>query len=94
MTSSNKDLIEARRFSAYPNPAYDQLTVELEGFEDQRLRLQLYSLTGQLMAEEQLPRDGANFVQHQLDMSALPAGVYLLKIQGQERVWTREVVKQ
>jgi len=94
MTSNNKDLTEARRFSAYPNPAYDQLTVELEGFEDQRLRLQLYSLTGQLMVEEQLPRDGVNFVQHQLDMSALPAGVYLLKVQGRARVWTREVVKQ
>ena len=94
MTSSNEDLTEARRFSAYPNPAHRQLTVELQGFKAQELRLQLYSLTGQLMAEEQLPHGGGTLIQHEMDVSALPAGVYLLKVQGQERVWTREVVKQ
>jgi len=94
MTSSNEDLTNARRFSAYPNPAHNQLTVELQGFEAQELHLQLFSLTGQLMAEERIPHNGTSFIQHELDISALPAGVYLLKVQGQERVWTREVVKQ
>ncbi len=94
MTTSNEDLTEARRFSAYPNPAHSQLTVELQGFGHQELHLQLYSLTGQLMAEERLSHDGRTFLQHELDISALPAGVYLLRVQGQERAWTREVVKQ
>jgi len=47
-----------------------------------------------LMTAERLPHDGSGFIQHELDMSALPAGIYLLKVQGQDRVWTREVVKQ
>jgi len=94
VTTSNEDLTEARRFSAYPNPAHNELTVELQGFEAQELHLQLFSLTGQLMTAERLPHDGSGFIQHELDMSALPAGIYLLKVQGQDRVWTREVVKQ
>jgi hypothetical protein len=94
MTSSNEHLQAARRLSVYPNPASSHLQVELQGFDSQELLLQLYNLTGQLIQEVPLQHTGQAFIQHQMDISTVPSGLYLLKIQGENKVWTREVVKQ
>ena len=92
-TTSNEDLTEARRFSAYPNPATDHFIVELQGFEAQDLDVQIYSLAGQLMTNESIQHNGTSLLKHEVNISTLPSGVYLLKVQGQDKVWTREIVK-
>jgi hypothetical protein len=93
LTNSNKDILSAQRFSAYPNPTSDLLTVELQGFESAPLNLQLFATTGQLLLTKRLNHQGQVFYTEQLDVSQLPSGLYYLKVQTKDRVWTTDVVK-
>jgi hypothetical protein len=93
-TTSNESVEKAQRLSVYPNPASSLLNVELQGFEAQELQLQIFSLTGQLVLSEMIDHDGAEFMTTNVNVSQLPGGAYLLKVQGQDRVWSRELIKQ
>jgi Secretion system C-terminal sorting domain len=64
---------KARQIS--PNPAHDQLQLDLPG--DGPSELQLLDLQGRLLREASLPAG-----QHSLPVSDLESGVYLLRIQG------------
>jgi len=57
----------------YPNPAGERLNIELSSTG--RIRFELYSIMGQLIHEGDL--DGGRAL---LDLSACPAGIYLLKL--------------
>ncbi|MEX1132385.1 MAG: alpha/beta hydrolase-fold protein, partial [Flavobacteriales bacterium] len=60
--------------SIHPNPSADRVLVEVPGNHPQRLML--FNSTGRLLGE--------HTVQHRmdLDVSALPAGVYLFRLEG------------
>ncbi|RME92095.1 MAG: T9SS C-terminal target domain-containing protein [Bacteroidetes bacterium] len=81
-------LREGERIHLYPNPSRGLLQVTLEGF-DQPGELLLYDLTGRPLYRAAVQ----NRVQS-LELSALPAGIYWLRIINGERSWTRQVVKQ
>ena len=66
----------------------------MQGFENQQLQIQVFSMAGQLMLTEVIDHDGGAFVNTNINIAQLPAGAYLLKLQGAERVWTRELIKQ
>ena len=75
----------------YPNPVSDELTVDLQNVGDFPTDLQLFSPSGQLI--RQLHRDVANG-RTTIDMSALPAGTYLLRIVNEAGFATRLIGKQ
>lgn len=64
-------------FSMFPNPAEDQLQLSTTNREAQTL--QIFSSNGQVVLEVKLP---AHISNHQLDISALSAGVYFVKMAG------------
>jgi len=57
----------AANFSVYPVPAQGEITIETEGFA----KAELYNLMGQMLMESQQPK---------MNIEALPAGSYLLKV--------------
>lgn len=71
----------------YPNPAYNQLNIELEGRIEE---LAIYNAQGQLM----LMKIGNNDLS-QVDISALQAGAYYIKlrIKGEKGYLTQKFVK-
>ena len=67
---------ETRGFRAYPNPASETLTVEMEGTWS---LVRIYDFTGRhihVPVREQGPKKVV------LDISRLPAGIYLVKVSG------------
>lgn len=66
--------VEASLLSIHPNPTEGQVFVEVAGMEP--VRIMVLSSTGQLLLEQ--------LVQGRtpLDVSALPAGVYLIRLEG------------
>ena len=76
---------------AWPNPTPGRVVVELEGFRSQKIRLQVLSLTGQVLQEQQFLHDGAG-TQKELNLEAYPKGLYIIRLQGEDGVWVREVV--
>lgn len=80
------DVTDAR-VMLFPNPAHDRLTVECE---EPIRQYEVFSLTGDLVIQTK-----DVFVnQLELDVKALPAGVYLLRLTSDRAVLTRRFVKQ
>ncbi len=70
----------------FPNPARDWLTINLFSPQAGQAYIQAFSFTGQLVLEQELGvLPGAS--RHQLPVSGLPSGTYLLKISaGREQL--------
>lgn len=77
-----------------PNPASDELKMLIQSDENMPgVRLALYSQTGQLVSRQRLDVQ-AGLSGYRLDLSQLPAGVYLLQLQRGSRGTSIQVVKQ
>lgn len=74
---------QEKRFAIFPNPAEDQLTIQSPegGFH-----YQLHDLTGRLLLS------GNGEGQEQISVSALPAGVYMLRLQSDSQTITQKVI--
>ncbi|HNG89791.1 MAG TPA: T9SS type A sorting domain-containing protein, partial [Saprospiraceae bacterium] len=79
-----------RHFSLLPNPAQDQFTLSLQLAAPERIRISLTDLSGQLIFQQS--RQAAQ-VSLPIQVQALPAGTYLLRIELSEGYFTRQVVK-
>lgn len=75
---------EGRPLIAFPQPARDRLYVrcDLRG----ALRMRLHDLQGRLLLDE--GSDAIRLVESGLDISQVPAGLYLLQIEAAQRVHT------
>lgn len=89
--SSVHDLTKYPQIELYPNPAKNQLHIQLSGIDQQPTDMQIFSLSGQLVKRESILSNE----QHTADISALPNGVYILKlasIDGKNALHSRFVV--
>lgn len=67
----------------YPNPADDVLFID----SDQALEIQIFNLNGKLVLKQQL-------LNRQIDISGLPAGIYILEVQDDDLTEQIKFVKQ
>ena len=78
-------------FSIYPNPAVDEVTVQIHPFIGETVDLKIYNLNGQVVQQKYFP-----IVEHaseRLNISTLDAGTYIVEIQsGGQRVSKKLVV--
>lgn len=83
-----------RLFSTYPNPTKDLLNVELHGFSNRNLQLQLFNNLGQLVYDERIYTRSATFV-HQINTMELATGVYFLKMEDENgQMWNKQIFKE
>lgn len=68
----------------YPNPASDQLNLSFS--QTGKVEIQMINIYGEMILEESLD------AKMPLDISTLPSGIYLLKIQQKDRRWIRRFV--
>ncbi len=79
-------------FSTYPNPTFDELNIDLFGFENRDLRFKLVDMTGQVVSQKVF-RSEFDKETTQMDMTKLTAGMYILHCTDGKRNWVRNVVK-
>lgn len=75
----------------YPNPASDQLTVELPLFLSSHYTVQVISSTGELVYNRADVESGTDI---QLDVSHLTSGIYLLRCGKEEKWKSAKFIKQ
>ncbi len=78
--------------STYPNPTEHWLQVEVQGDQRADLRLSLSDLHGRIILTNQWTHHAGESKQ-KIDLAALPRGVYLLHLSGEEGTFTRRIVK-
>ncbi len=79
-------------FSTYPNPATDELKIDLMGFEGHELEFRLVDLTGKIIFTKTFRSESGNETTS-IDLSKLAPGMYVLHGTDGKRNWVRNVVK-
>lgn len=80
--------ISESSFSLFPNPCRDHFTVKNPGRENGKVSV--YNVAGELQWMHTV-----NFAVNELDVSALPAGLYFIRIEfDSEKIITRKFLKQ
>jgi hypothetical protein len=80
-------------FSVSPNPATERVSLALQAKTTGQLRIRLINTIGmELLRMEQPVRSGTEY-RHDLDISLLPPGVYMVEVQDGTSRSVRQVVK-
>jgi hypothetical protein len=71
----------------FPNPATDKISIESEF--SQNISLSIFNMVGMLMLKKEL--FGTN---NEIDISALPTGMYIIKAKGVDWTMQKKIIKQ
>jgi unsaturated rhamnogalacturonyl hydrolase len=82
--------IQTRGISIYPNPCRDYAEMSTEGLEG-NIKIDIYSITGMKIKTIHTYGQSGTAL---LDMSGLPQGIYVLRIQTNSHVYTEKLIKQ
>ncbi|MEX1189256.1 MAG: T9SS type A sorting domain-containing protein [Bacteroidia bacterium] len=78
----------------YPNPINDEFSIQIEGFEKgTSLDVELIDAMGRVISFEKVTVSGDDFIK-QISASDLSAGVYTLRVTGNEVSMHKQVVKK
>ncbi|MCC2547766.1 T9SS type A sorting domain-containing protein [Hymenobacter sp. BT175] len=93
VTATTNGALDART-ALYPNPTTGVATLELSGLREQgSVRVEVLNLLGQMVQNHTIkPRQG--IVEHKLDLSQLPTGVYTVRIHTAEGLVVKRLVRQ
>lgn len=81
-------LLELATLKIYPNPNNGIFNVEIPNLVN-KASLQIFSLIGKSILQQSF-----TLVNNQIDVSALPDGVYLIKVETEDGYVTRRIIKQ
>ncbi|MEL7119273.1 MAG: T9SS type A sorting domain-containing protein [Bacteroidota bacterium] len=84
--------LDNRALNAWPNPTSGQLNLELDKFIGSSANLRIQNLNGQVIYNEHLGMIYQS--QHQIDLSSLEAGVYILSIESAGQLATKRILLQ
>jgi hypothetical protein len=88
-TLINEPINNNNSFDVYPNPAKDQLIIELGKGSNEKLFIELISIEGKQMVTQQLSPMETNL---KLKLNGIPAGVYFIKVNGANFQEAKKVV--
>ncbi|MFK8101237.1 MAG: T9SS type A sorting domain-containing protein [Saprospiraceae bacterium] len=90
-TVSVTELAEQSTFSIYPNPSRTktELFVTLKKEASLDTQLEIIDLAGKTVIRQEIAE---NTLQHRLNVAPLQAGIYFVKIQSGQKVWTEKLV--
>lgn len=83
--------LDALSLQVFPNPSRGTLHFEAELEQPEKLLLQLFDIQGKVVWQEEKQMT-SSLSQWQSDMSDLPAGLYLLDVQGQSGSYQEKLV--
>lgn len=78
---------------AFPNPAVESTTLEIQAPQKERMEINLYDTSGKLIREIHSGKISRGTFQQQIDLNDLNSGLYLIIIQSKDFKETVRVVK-
>ena len=90
LVSSTNDPESQTTFDIVPNPATDQINVQIAPFIGHKVDIQLYNLFGQKVLHRQIEK--VSSTTEQLNTTALPPGTYLVEVKSEEIRVTKKLV--
>ncbi|MBD3636858.1 MAG: T9SS type A sorting domain-containing protein [Crocinitomicaceae bacterium] len=79
----------------YPNPSTGIFNLTLDNFKGDFVQLTIYSETGSIVHSEKISDNNVEgFYQHELNLSNLPKGIYMVQVVSDQQVATKRIVIQ
>jgi hypothetical protein len=85
---NDQDQYNRKFFTVYPNPANDQITIELSKLERDP-HLTIFNVNGRKVIERKIVEN-----ETQIDISALQRGVYFVRLQNEKTIEVGKMVKE
>ncbi len=79
---------ESNEVMIFPNPATNQVNVDLSGFEKEELNIEIFGMDGRMYVQEAFNVEGQTY---SLNLENLPAGIYLMKFIQAAKTQTRKL---
>ncbi len=89
--NSTRDLLTEESFSLFPNPTTGKATIELGRLQGTPYELSVVTVAGQAVQLRQIPASAGAF-RAQIDLSGMPAGVYLVRLSSEAGTLTRRLI--
>lgn len=90
LLSSNKEIpLKKNSLHVFPNPITDLLTIKFDYYMPDRSEIQIFDIIGQLVHQEQMTHQS-----HQIQLGHLENGVYIVRVQAGDKVFTQRIIKQ
>ncbi|GEM_PF-2508879 len=94
--SQGTDIIDINDISStrvYPNPVEGELNVKINNNYRGDVKLEIYSLSGFKVAQKRLVKH-SDEITETVNISGLPSGVYVLKVNQRDQQSTTQIIKQ
>ncbi len=89
-TSPIFDLELATNISIYPNPSGGEFEIRLKDLKPGLLKIDISDITGKTVYSKKYSRGHTEITEH-VDLSAYSKGIYSLKVQNGESVYTTKL---
>ena len=76
-----------------PNPTFGNINIQMKVDQTQLVNFRLSNIIGRTLRNESAML-GSGLKQHQMDLSALPNGTYILSISNENEITSRKVIKR
>ncbi len=93
-TLVGNDVQRPERIVLYPNPSSGRFNLDMEGFLDTHLQLEVFDMSGRKVWSQETDSGNMNFIQFQIDLSNCANGAYVLKIWDGHEMKFRDLIKQ
>ena len=87
------ELLSQQAVQTYPNPSMGDLVVEIDAAIRGSFQLTVIDQQGRVVRQQPLQLNGRN-TRHSLDLNKEAAGIYFLKLQGEDYSWVRRIALQ
>ncbi len=84
---------EVELFSVYPNPSFDEINLDLRGFENEDFTIEVVDLNGRILLQKQISIYDSQHVET-INIQELPSGVYFTKVKNADKSWVKEIIKR
>ncbi|WP_421946930.1 choice-of-anchor I family protein [Phaeodactylibacter xiamenensis] len=89
--NSTRDLLTQEGFEVFPNPTTGLATVRLSDLQSTAYDLAIVTSTGQVLNVRRVESYRSDY-QAQIDLTQMPAGIYLIRLTSAEGVLTRRLI--
>ncbi|MGV3610863.1 MAG: YCF48-related protein [Fluviicola sp.] len=80
------DLVNDQPISVYPNPSSEKIFIKLDpSIQSESLTIEIYTISGDKIISS---------TDSSVDISEIPSGIYLMKIQSETSLWTKKIIKE
>lgn len=93
MVGINEASDETGQITVFPNPATNQISIDLSAFAEGELQIEIFGMDGKMYLNESL-NIKSNTQSHILKLENFPVGIYLIKFIQRGKVFTKKLTIQ